>query len=129
MRQEFAPIECSFAAFHSLNETIFLGKVTRYNILHNFTRVAAVFVGALREAGLEIGTKVDFHVFNDTLKKGGKQCDGLVCSRPRCLRLLQQFARLGDELSHLERFYKVGNRIFLEEGAGVALIDSVRECE
>jgi hypothetical protein len=66
MCQEFATVQGRLAALHRLNEAIFLSEVAGHNILYNFIRIAAMFVGALLETRLQIGSEMNFHSLNNT---------------------------------------------------------------
>ena len=52
---------------------------------------------------------------------------GLVRARASRQRLLQQLPSLSDKFGHFEGFHKIGNVIFLQEGASIARFHTVRE--
>jgi len=61
MREVISVLQSGLATLHRLDEAVFLGEVTRHDISDNFARIAAVFARSLRQAGLKIGSEVNFH--------------------------------------------------------------------
>jgi hypothetical protein len=96
MRQEFASLKRSLASLYSFHKAIFLSEVTSDNILYNFAGVAAMFCRALRKAGLEIGTKLDFHRCNDRLSIVRKQSASAGNALPRHRRRRAGNSRYAD---------------------------------
>jgi hypothetical protein len=90
VRKEFAAFERSFAAFHSLDEAVFFGKVTCHNILHNFAGIAALPRGQLFEAGLQIVIKVNFHKLQRYVKGSCEATREPYASVRKCGRLYFQ---------------------------------------
>jgi hypothetical protein len=61
MRQKFAALQCGFAAFHGLDESILFFEIARDYVLHNFIRLDALLCRTLREASLQIGAELNVH--------------------------------------------------------------------
>jgi hypothetical protein len=61
MGKKLAAFQSGLAPFHGFDKTVFFLEVTRNDILHDLIQFDSLLRRSLREAGLQIGIKLDFH--------------------------------------------------------------------